>query len=199
MNKYIKWRTLASKYLVNDRWLKLRADICETPDGHVLDPFYVLEYPDWINCLVIDENDEAIMIRQYRHGAKEYVLEIIGGSTESHDASVEDSIRRELKEELGYIGGEVIQTGVSYANPANQTNKIYSYLAIGGACSEEQALEPGENIYIEKIPFVDVVKLMTNSGNDEVFQSYNLTNLLFALNYIKNSDNPQLQKLDKLI
>ncbi|MFO0881907.1 MAG: NUDIX hydrolase [Candidatus Saccharimonadales bacterium] len=195
MNTYEKWKTLASKYLVNDRWLKLRADTVETPDGNTLDPFYVLEFPDWINCLVVDNNDNALMIRQYRHGAKEYVLEIIGGSTEQHDVSVEDAIRRELNEELGYIGGEVILTGVSYANPANQTNKIYSYFAFGGSCANEQALEPGENIVIEKMPFVDMVQKLSASGVDEVFQSYNITNLHFALRYIKQSDNTRLKQL----
>ena len=185
MNTYEKWKTLASKYLVNDRWLKLRADTVETPDGNTLDPFYVLEFPDWINCLVVDNNDNALMIRQYRHGAKEYVLEIIGGSTEQYDESIEDAIRRELNEELGYIGGEVILTGVSYANPANQTNKIYSYFAF----------EPGENIIVEKMPFVDMVQKLSTSGVDEVFQSYNITNLHFALRFIKQSDNPRLKQL----
>lgn len=199
MHNYKKWQTLASKYLVNDRWLKLRADKVETPDGHTLDPFYVFEYPNWINCLVIDENNNAVMIRQYRHGAEEYVLEIVGGSVESHDADTEDSIQRELQEELGYVGGEIILTGISYANPANQNNKIYSYLAIGGSCSEDQALEPGENIYVEKIPFQELVSLMTRSGNKEIFQSYNLANILFAINHIKKSDNPRLQELANLL
>lgn len=194
-----KWKTLASKYIVNDRWLKLRADTVETPDGHTLDPFYVFEYPDWINCLVIDENNDAIMIRQYRHGAKEYVLEIIGGSAESHDADTEESIRRELKEELGYVGGSVILTGVSYANPANQNNKVYSYLAIGGQCSEAQALEPGENIHIEKVPFSKLLDVMAKSGSDETFQSLNLANLFFAVNYIKNSNDSRLRELSKSI
>ena len=199
MTDYKKWQTLGSKYLVNDRWLKLRADKCETPDGHILDPFYVFEYPDWINCLVIDETDDVIMIRQYRHGVKDYILETIGGSTELHDANLEASVRRELKEELGYVGGEVIQTGVSYANPANQTNKIYSYLAIGGKCTDAQALEPGENIHIEVLPFIEVVNMMNNSGQGAIFQSYNLATLLFAVSYIRSSDNPRLEKLRGLI
>lgn len=122
-------------------------------------------------------------------------MEIIGGSTEKHDASIEDSIRRELKEELGYSGGDVALTGVSYANPANQTNKIYSYLAFGGSCLDPQSLEPGENIIIEKIPFSKMVEKLSQSNENETFQSYNLTNLFFGLNYIKKSDNPRLQRL----
>lgn len=199
MTTYKKWQTTASKYLVDDRWLKLRADSCVTPDGQTLDPFYIFEYADWVNCLVIDDDDNAVMIRQYRHGAKEYVLEIIGGGVSPGDTDAEMAIRRELQEEIGYSGGEVIQTGVSYANPANQTNKIYSFLAFDGSLGKEQALEPGENIHIEKMPLSDVLRLMTNASMGEIFQSNNLANLLFALNYIKTSDHPRLQALRNLI
>ena len=199
MVDYKKWITSGSKYIVNDRWLKLRADTCITPDGHTLDPFYVLEFPDWINCLVIDDAGDAIMIRQYRHGAKDYVLEVVGGSKDPQDITSEDAIRRELKEELGYVGGKVVQTGTCYANPANQTNKIYSYLAFGGTTSQEQELEPGENIHIEKIPFIKIVEMMNSSGENEIFQSYNITNIFFALNYIKSSNDDQLSKLRNLL
>ena len=179
--------------------MKLRADTCVTPEGHTLDPFYVIEYKDWVNCLVIDTDNNAVMIRQYRHGVDEYVLEIIAGAAENHDASLEDSIRREVKEELGYVGGDVVQIGVSYANPSNQTNKIYSFLAFGGSCSEEQALEPGESLFVETMPFAEVVKLMSGSDSGELFQSINLANLFFAVNYIKASDDPRLQALRDLI
>lgn len=179
--------------------MKLRADTCVTPEGHTLDPFYVIEYGDWVNCLVIDTENDAVMIRQYRHGIDEYVLEVVAGAAENHDASLEDSVRREVKEELGYVGGELVRTGVSYANPSNQTNKIYSFLAFGGACSEEQALEPGESLYIEKMPFAEVVRLMSGVDSGELFQSINLANLFFAMNYIRASDDPRLQELRDLI
>ncbi len=150
MAKYEKWKITASKYIVNDRWLKLRADTCVTPDGHILDPFYIFEYPDWVTCLVIDDNFEAIMIRQYRHGARDYILEFASGYIDPHDATPEKAARRELAEELGYVGGNIFQTGISYANPAIQTNKIHSFLAVGGSCDEAQSLEAGENLHIEK-------------------------------------------------
>ena len=58
-----KWQTTDSRYLVNDRWLRLRADTCTTPDGQTIEPWYVLEYPEWVNCLVIDQEDKVILLR----------------------------------------------------------------------------------------------------------------------------------------
>ncbi|MCP4753522.1 MAG: hypothetical protein GY866_21745, partial [Proteobacteria bacterium] len=37
------WKTLKSRYIVDDEWLTLRADRCETAEGVIIDPFYVLE------------------------------------------------------------------------------------------------------------------------------------------------------------
>jgi hypothetical protein len=37
------WEILSSRYVVNDRWLTLRADDCRTPAGQNISPYYVLE------------------------------------------------------------------------------------------------------------------------------------------------------------
>lgn len=197
MNNHPKWRTTASKYIVNDRWLKLRADTCITPDGHLKDPFYIVEYPNWVNCFVIDKNGDAIMIRQYRHGIKEYCLEVVAGGIDQTDTGPEQAIRRELLEEIGYEGGELFMTGVSYANPAIQTNKNYSFLAVGGSCSSNQALEPGENIHIEKMPLKEAVRRMTHPDESGLIQTFHVACVYLALNFIKQSDNAVLGELKK--
>lgn len=194
-----KWQTNSSKYLVNDRWLKLRADSCTTPDGHTIEPFYVLEYPDWANCFVIDENQDVIMVQHYRHGVDEYIPELVSGGLETTDGSPEDGIRRELEEELGYVGGEVYQTGVSYPNPASQTNKVYSFIAIGGSCKQEQKLEKGENLHIVKLPLKDLVKAIKDKNSGVIYQSMHLATIFFALNFIKESSNETAQKLKGLL
>lgn len=194
-----KWKTVASRYVVNDRWLKLRADTVLTPDGHTLDPFYIMEYSDWVNCFVIDDEMNAVFIRQYRHGAKEYVLELVAGGVEPHDETPKEAIERELLEEIGYAGGELFQTGISYANPANQTNKNYAFLAVGGACRESQALEKGENLHIEKVPLIDAVKRFTSLEGQEIYQSFHLANIFLALNFIKSSDDPKIKSLQESV
>src|SRR4051812_11848901 len=95
-----KWQITHSKYLVDDRWLKLRADSCVTSDGHVIEPFYVFEYPDWVNCFVVDDNNDVIMVNHYRQGIRNYIPEIICGNLEAGDVSPEEGMRRELAEEV---------------------------------------------------------------------------------------------------
>jgi ADP-ribose pyrophosphatase YjhB (NUDIX family) len=198
-NELKKWKTNSSKYLVNDRWLKLRADSCTTPEGHIIEPFYILEYSDWVNCFVVDDNHDVVMVKHYRHGIGEYIPELVSGGLEKSDSSPTEGIKRELEEELGYVGGEVYQTGVSYPNPASQPNKVYSFIAVGGSCKQEQKLEKGENLQIMKFPLKNLTGMLEDKSSGIIYPSMNLASIFLALNFIKNSDLPGLQELKKLV
>jgi len=190
-----KWEITKSDYIVNDRWLKLRADSCITTDGKTIEPYYVFEYKDWVNCFVIDEDLNVIMLKHYRHGVQKELLELVSGGIEDSDASPLAAVKRELKEELGYIGGETYQTGVSYPNPANQTNKVFSFLAVGGKCSIKQQLEAGEDLVIQPFNLKEIVTRLENTQSTEIFQSMHLASFFFALTLIKSSDLAELASL----
>jgi 8-oxo-dGTP pyrophosphatase MutT (NUDIX family) len=126
-----KWKTIKSDYVVKDRWLKLRADTCVTPDGHTISPWYVTECTDWVNYLAVDKEANAILLHHYRHGIDDYVTEIPAGTVETTDDSPEAAMARELAEEIGYKRGEIYRTASSFANPSSQTNRVFSFVARG--------------------------------------------------------------------
>ncbi len=194
-----KWKTTSTKTIVDDKWLRLRADSCVTPAGGVVDTYYVSEYNDWANCVVIDSENNLIMVRHYRYPINDFLLEFVSGGIEKHDPSPTVGIKRELEEEIGYVGGEIYQTGVSYPNPGSQTNKVYSFLAIGGNCSQEQQLEAGESLVIEKIALNKLIESMENPEPGVMYQSMHITSLFFALSFIRRSPLSSLQELRKAL
>jgi 8-oxo-dGTP pyrophosphatase MutT (NUDIX family) len=191
------WTIDSSEYVVNDRYLKLRRDSCTTPQGGKVGTYYVLELSDWVNCIAIDEDDNVIMLRHYRHGVQKYIMEFIGGGIEATDASPQMAAKRELEEETGYTGGTLHRVGSSYPNPANHTNQVHTFLAVGGSIDRDQNLEVGETITVEKVPFKTVIEEM--SKPDSVYPAIYLAALFHAVNFIRASEDPTLEHLKKYL
>ncbi|HZM22488.1 MAG TPA: hypothetical protein VFC02_12140, partial [Anaerolineales bacterium] len=60
------WKILESNYL--RQWFRL--DRCELPNGKLLEAM-VFEFRTWANILAVTKNREAVLIKQYRHGARD--------------------------------------------------------------------------------------------------------------------------------
>lgn len=194
-----KWQTTSSKTLIEDKWLKLRVDSCVTPAGGKIDTYYVMEPHAWANCVVLDADHNLIMVRHYRYPIDDFLLEFVSGVIEKADPSPMAGIKRELEEEIGYVGGEIYQTGVSYPNPGLQTNQVYSFLAIGGKCSQEPQLEAGESLSVEKIPLLNLIESIENPGPGVIYQAMHIVSLYAALSFIRKSSLDSLQDVKKLL
>ncbi|HJP81281.1 MAG TPA: NUDIX hydrolase [Candidatus Saccharimonadales bacterium] len=191
-----KWTIDTSKYLVDDKYLKLRLDSCTTPEGGKVEKYYVFEYGDWVNCIAIDDEDNVIMLNHYRHGVQKYLMEFIGGGMEKGE-SAENTAKRELTEEAGYTGGSLFHVGSSYANPATHTNQVHTYLAVGGKITQAQNLEVGETIHVHKVPFKTVIEEM--SRQDSVYPAIFIAALFHVINFIRTSNDPALQHLKQYV
>lgn len=163
MNHPFDWTILHSTYVMNERWIKVRQDRCRMPDGTVVDPYYVLEYPDWINVLALDQNDNVILTRLYRHGIGRTVLELPSGSVDPGEPPLETA-RRELLEETGYAFEEIVQTSAVSPNPGNHANMAYSFLALGGQKVTEPTFDESEQIETILLPLNEFKTLLHNNG-----------------------------------
>lgn len=173
------WQVTASRLVLSDRWIRLRADTCVAPSGAVLDPFYVLEYPDWVHAVAITDDDRLVMNRQYRHGSGEVHLELPGGMMDPEDASPLVTAERELREETGFGAAEFRHVVSLRPNPATHTNRMHTVLALGARAESIQALDHGEEIEVELLPVDTALRLVRDGG---VQQAMHVASLLLALN-----------------
>ena len=169
------WKILESHYLHKN----VRIDKCELPDGRVIDGF-VLEYGDWTTIFALTKEQEVVLVRQYRHGAQKVILELPGGAMETEDESPLQAARRELLEETGYTSDTFIQIGYVFPNPANQTNLIYSFLALDAYQVGNQQLDETEDIELVLRPLDEVIAM---AKNGELLQSMQVSAVFFALAY----------------
>jgi ADP-ribose pyrophosphatase len=177
----LKWEKLDSRYLVKEKWATLRVDTCKMPDGTLIDDYYVLEYPDWVNAIAITENNEVIIIHQYRHAAEEVILEIPGGCIDPGE-SPEEAVKRELLEETGYVFESIQPLSTLYANPSTSANKTYSFIARGGKKVQEQHLDGREEIIVE---LVSIEKLKQLLLENRFTQALHASAIFYALNELE--------------
>jgi 8-oxo-dGTP pyrophosphatase MutT (NUDIX family) len=125
------YRVLNSRHVLETPWIAVREDAFVTPEGVVHQPYYVVEYPDWVHVVAIDDDRRLLLVRQYRHGMGAETLELPAGKIDATDAGPKDAAARELLEETGCAARTFRLIGTHWANPANQNNRIFTVLAEG--------------------------------------------------------------------
>lgn len=174
----MNWKTLSSTYLFNDDWLTMRADTCERPDGKIIEPYYVYEFPDWVCAIALTKENKVVMVRQYRHALGQTLLELPGGCIDKADASFEKAIARELLEETGYEFESFEFLCNTSANPSTNNNTMHIFLARGGVLVKEQQLDEAEDIEVHLFSIAEVKQLIRKN---KLLQSMHVTGLLYAL------------------
>ena len=176
--KDLSWKTLSSEYLFKDTWFTLRSDTCEAPDGRIIKPYYVYEFPDWVIAVALTADGRFILERQYRHALGVTNLELPGGCVDPTDANLEAALRRELLEETGYAFGAVEYLGKTSANPSTNNNWAHFFLATGGQKQQEQHLDFNEEIEVYLYTANELMQLLRENG---IVQSMHITALFYAL------------------
>lgn len=174
----MNWKILSSEYLFKDTWFTVRKDTCEKPDGKIVTPYYVYEFPTWVSALALTEDNKVIMVKQYRHAIQDTIVEIPGGCVDPEDPNFEHAISRELMEETGYEFSKFEYLGKISPNPSTNTNWMHMFLATGGKKVNEQSLDHNEEIEVVLLTLDELKKLLKDHG---IVQAMHATTIMYAL------------------
>ena len=175
----LTWKKLSSHYLIEDTWATIRVDTCSKPDGAIITPYYVYEFPNWVTALAFTKDGKIILERQYRHALAETVYEIPGGCVDKDDENFEAAIARELLEETGYRFEKIEYLGKTSANPSTNTNLMHMFIAYGGEFVKEQNLDEGEDLEVVLVTMDELLSML----NEGLFlQAMHTTCIYKALN-----------------
>ena len=172
-----RWQVTASRYLLRDKWLTVRADDCVTENGAKVAPYYVLEYPDWAHVAAFDGDGRLLVVRQYRHALGRVCVELPGGIIEEGETPLR-AIQRELLEETGHAAESWEPLSALSPNPATPTNTLHGFLARGVTPAAAPALDATEAVTFEFLP-VPAILDMIETG--EFAQAMQVATFLLAL------------------
>lgn len=171
------WRVESSRVLLEDRWIKVRADKCVTNDNIVISPYYVLEYPNGVHMVVINNKNQVLITRQYRHGAKDIFFELPCGTQDVEDGNPLEAAKRELLEETGYRGDFVL-VGKTSPNPANHSNMIYTFLVTNLVKDSQPQDNPSEVLNCQ---FIDIERVLAMIDEGKFRQALHISSLMLGL------------------
>ncbi len=143
------WQVLkTSKIFSAEPWLALSVQQVRVSDGRVIDDFYQLALPDFIVVFAETTSGDVIMIRQYKHGAKQISLTLPGGLVDKGESPL-DSARRELLEETGYQADSWKSLGSYVVNGNLGCGQGHFFVAAGARQVQEPASGDLETMEIE--------------------------------------------------
>jgi ADP-ribose pyrophosphatase len=154
-------RKLTTRRIYDGRILNLRVDEVETGNGKKAIR-EVVEHRPAVGVLALTENDELIMVRQFRYAVGEETLEICAGLAEEGEG-LKEAAEREMQEELGLFPGNLREIGRFYASPGFCTELLVLFLA-EDLRESKLPQDEDENVRMVKIPCAEIPGLLAGGA-----------------------------------
>ena len=161
-DKRLIWKEEGSKKVYDCRIFSVRESDCRSPDNEIK-KFTVIDAGDWaitVPLIHTGRGTQFVMVRQWRHGARELSLEFPGGVFEPRE-NPEQAAARELLEETGYRAEKIIKLAEMSPNPAIMSNRVHFFLAEDPVNTGK--LNPDSDEYLD-IVLVDSDEVIKNMG-----------------------------------
>ncbi len=121
--------------------------------------FYTVQCPDWTNIVALTDDDQLVLVWQYRFGTESFSLETAGGVIDAGETPLE-AARRELVEETGYEAASLEPLSVLEANPAMQPNRCFSFVARGARLARPPSFDEHEECEVVLVPVAHLGELL---------------------------------------
>jgi ADP-ribose pyrophosphatase len=167
---------VSSQHVYQGRVLNLRVDDVRLPDGKQTIR-EVVEHHGAVAIVALDENNNVLLVRQYRHAAGRLLVELPAGTLEPGEEPLACAAR-ELGEETGYRAATFEPLITIYPSPGYSTEVVHIFIA---RSLQAGPAHPESDEYIElmHMPLGEAVAMIAR-GEVEIYNGIAVTGLLAA-------------------
>ena len=169
-------KTLSSQLIYDGRAVKLRVDTVQTANNRQTTR-EIVEHSDCVAIIAVDADSNILLVRQFRKAVDKELLEIPAGSIDPGE-DPEATVRRELREETGYLPKKVEKLGGFYSAPGYCSEYLYLYLATELIPGQLYA-EDTEEISLVRVPVSEIPNLLASG---KICDAKSVAGLLTYLN-----------------
>jgi ADP-ribose pyrophosphatase len=155
------WKTIHSREIYQNKWMSLREDMAELPDGRQT-IYGVCTFGQCVGVLPFVDKDSVILVRQYRYVQREnHRWEMPTGGIKPGETP-EMAAQRELGEEAGVRAQRLKPVSIYYTSKSICDETAHLYLGYDLA---QRKLPPDatEFFEVEIFPFDEVLRMVQSS------------------------------------
>jgi len=155
------WKTLSTREVYRNKWMRLREDVAEMPNGRTT-IYGVCEFGQCVGVLPFIDDQHVVMVRQYRYPARENQRWEMPTGGLHPDETLEQAAQRELMEEIGYRAGSL--HWISSYHTSKSVCEEIAHLYIGRDLTPAAA-PPDNTEFFERavLPFDEALRLVVDS------------------------------------
>jgi ADP-ribose pyrophosphatase len=120
----------------------------------------VVRHPGSAAILPVFDDGTVALVRQYRHPAVKYLLEVCAGTLDDRERP-EEAAARELEEEMGLVAGNMEKLSEFFVSPGYCEEKMWLYLATD-LTETAQNLEDDEAVEVVRLPLSRALEMITD-------------------------------------
>lgn len=160
-----KWQLQSKRDISPSEWFPLEARTYLLPNGKVIEDFYVTTLADSVHILARTTHGKIIMIRMFKQGIDEIVIQFPAGRLEDKHTDLVDAAVHELEEETGVKAnaGDLRYAGKLSLMSTKASELAHYYFVDNVAINSTQNLDETEEI--EVLEFTpQQIETMINTG-----------------------------------
>jgi uncharacterized protein len=175
----VPWTVTARRYHFHSTWRSFVEESVVTHNGQHGEYSY-LDAPDAVWIVPVTAYGEIVLVRQYRHPVRSWLLEVPAGAVDGMAPA--DAAAKELREEVGGVSAEIHYLGEFFGSSGNSTHRASYYVAFDVTLNETEH----ESTELMETAFVPAELAFDMAVRGEISDGQSALAVLIARDHIRS-------------